>query len=104
MMIASPIKRSGHADLQESNLPTVVFNARLCGNGVVYVQIRRKEGKDTFAIWVAGPNMRPIDEKIGSKKLEEALSGNNILTLSSGVKITKLDLSKIRKILNIKVK
>lgn len=95
--LASPCRRSA-ADVQESELPEVCFYANQVGNGRVFVQIRKKKGKDIFAVWVSGGiNNKATDEKISRKNLEETLRTGKLL---ENVKIKMTDFTKAR-IINI---
>lgn len=92
-------KGSKDSCVQESELPEVCFHAREVGNGRVWVQIRKKKSKDTFAVWVTGGHKsRVTDEKIGRMILEASLE-SGVLHINTKSKITDLLVAKIRKIL-----
>lgn len=91
-------KKSSKADVQESALPEVCFNAIQEGNGVVWVQIRKKESRNTFAVWTSGGAHPAVtDEKIGRKALEEALETGNLQL--SRIRLLDCNIVRIRKIL-----
>lgn len=91
-------KKLSAADVQESPLSEVCFYAVQEGNGRVWVQIRKKEAKNTFAVWTSGGSHATVtDEKIDREKLEEVLeTGNLELTR---INLLDCDLARIRKIL-----
>ncbi len=96
--LADP-KRKSAQDVQESELPEVCFYAMQIGNGRVFVQIRKKKGKDIFAVWVnGGVNNKVTDEKISRTRLEESLRTGKLLE-SIKIRITDFTSARIKKIL-----
>lgn len=91
--LADP-KRKSAVDVQESELPEVCFYAHQIGNGRIFIQIRKKSGKNTFAVWVSGGAKHIVaDEKIGRKDLEETLVSGKLL---ENVKIKMTDFTRAR--------
>ena len=79
MVAIAPTKRRSAPDVQESELPEVCFYAERVGsNNRVFIQIRKKKSKDTFAVFIIGENFPAFDEKMTSKALEKVLETGNI--------------------------
>lgn len=76
--IASPKRRSA-PDVQESELPEVCFYAERLGGSIrIFIQIRKKNGKDTFAVFATGESIFPFDEKMSREDLEKVLKTGKI--------------------------
>ena len=94
-------KGSKENDVQESELPEVCFYATEVGNGRVFVQIRKKKSKNTFAVWVTGGTKPKVtDEKVSRQKIENASKSRRLIL--ENTTIIDCDVRRLLKILKAK--